>query len=389
MDAQLFANALSDKYIFNLKKLGYKYPELDMSEFISILKESVYISLPLRDFNGNSCVYMSSALKPAEKTYKSLMYRPGSGSYGLLPMENEIGASLSIESIDFSRESVRKILSGRAPEDLAEKRIYCMKQAIEFICNRENRINEENIYTLYMLACGSLAEDECRLTEGEHYRNDTVYVVYAAGNVEHSGLHHEKLSEYMADLIDFINGDNIQDSLAKACIIHFYMAYLHPYFDGNGRMARLMHQWFLVQSDFPSALFVSFSGLIESSRKKYYDAYTLCENNMKISGVMDLSPFISYFYKEIYPKLDSPGNQGASTDKVREFISSGRVTKKEKELWEYILSAYGTKEFSTKQLEKDFCNAAYATIRSFVMKFEQEGLLEAKNYSNRRAYRIC
>ena len=38
---------------------------------------------------------------------------------------------------------------------------------------------------------------------------------------------------------------------------------------------------------------------------------------------------------------------------------------------------YGDAEFSTKQLEKDFGDAAYATIRSFVLKFEKLGLIKS------------
>ena len=42
----------------------------------------------------------------------------------------------------------------------------------------------------------------------------------------------------MGSLIAFANEqDNIND-LIKAAIIHFYIAYMHPYFDGNGRIAR-------------------------------------------------------------------------------------------------------------------------------------------------------
>ena len=58
-------------------------------------------------------------------------------------------------------------------------------------------------------------------------------------------------------------------------------------------------------------------------------------------------------------------------------MSHGQVTEKEKALWEFVLSAYGDVEFSTKQLEKGFGNAAYATIRSFVLKFEKLGLLNS------------
>jgi len=52
------------------------------------------------------------------------------------------------------------------------------------------------------------------------------------------------------------------------------------------------------------------------------------------------------------------------------------------------LSYYGTDEFSTKQLEKDFGDAAYATIRSFVLKFEELGLLSSTKYGTRNKYRI-
>ena len=49
---------------------------------------------------------------------------------------------------------------------------------------------------------------------------------------------------------------------------------------------------------------------------------------------------------------------------------------------------YGDAEFSTKQLEKDFGNAAYATIRGFVLKFTELGLLRATKFSTRTKYQV-
>ena len=49
---------------------------------------------------------------------------------------------------------------------------------------------------------------------------------------------------------------------------------------------------------------------------------------------------------------------------------------------------YGAEEFTTKQLEKDFRNAAYATIRTFVMKFHEMGLVTARKAGNRVFYRV-
>ena len=49
---------------------------------------------------------------------------------------------------------------------------------------------------------------------------------------------------------------------------------------------------------------------------------------------------------------------------------------------------YGDAEFSTKQLEKDFGDAAYATIRSFVLKFEKLGLIKSTQYGKRMKYAV-
>jgi Fic family protein len=192
----------------------------------------------------------------------------------------------------------------------------------------------------------------------------------------------------MAQLVDFISADSPMNDLVKAAVIHFYVAYLHPYFDGNGRMARLLHLWDLVQSGYPSTLFVSFSSLIERSRHGYYQAYTLCEENAKLSGVLDATPFISYFVQNIYDRLDDQFPARQTTDQLRATLAAGKATEKEHQLWNYVLSAYGTEPFSTKQLERDFGNAAYATIRGFVQKFEELELLSSQKYGNRVKYRV-
>ena len=56
MDAALFAQLLSDKKVTNLKKLGYKYPQANIPEFIGLLKNGFYKPIPLKDFHGNSLV---------------------------------------------------------------------------------------------------------------------------------------------------------------------------------------------------------------------------------------------------------------------------------------------------------------------------------------------
>ena len=387
MDAALFTKMLSDKSVLDLKKLGYKYPQADMGEFVSLLKSGFYHPLPLKDFSGQELVYLDSVAQVHLSAARILLTPQSSTQlYGTKAMEEEIISTFTIEQVDFSRDSVRKILSGFAPADESENRIYGMKKGLEFISNPVNRITETSIHQLYETAIGAYLPEEDRLHPGRFYRHDSVYVV--GSRVEHTGLPWQQLSERMGELVRFIHEESDSNDLLKAALIHFYVAYLHPYFDGNGRMARLMHLWYLVQQGYSSALFVPLSEYVNKSRKGYYDAYTLAEENARISGVLDVTPFLVYFIENVYHKLNGVLPARRTTEAFQDALSQGQVTEKEKDLWGFVLSAYGEAEFSTKQLEKDFGDAAYATIRSFVLKFEKLGLLKLTQYGNRVKYAV-
>lgn len=135
-------------------------------------------------------------------------------------------------------------------------------------------------------------------------------------------------------------------------------------------------------------MFVLFSNDIKKSKSNYYDAFTLIEENAKISSVVDVTPFLIYFIENVYNKLADHAPKSKTIEIYQKALSEGKVTVKEKDLWNFVLSAYGDDEFSTKQLERDFGNAAYAPIRGFVIKFSKMGLLTPRNYGNRNKYQI-
>lgn len=388
MDAALFAKMLSDESILDLKKLGCKYPQVDMKEFSALLREGFYQFLPLSDRSGNPIAYLDSVCRLHLSAVKLLLTpRHGPAAYGLKAMEEEILSTFRIEQIDTSRESVRRVLAGYAPANESENRISGMKKGLEFIADPANTISEANFYRLYQIAIADFLPEESRLPSGAFYRNDAVYLV--GSKLEHTGLSWKKLPGYMAALFAFAEQESGMNDLLKAAALHFYIAYLHPYFDGNGRMARLLHLWYLVQQGYSSALFVPLSKHIERSRSRYYRAFSVAEGNLAATGVLDITPFLVYFIEEVYHKLQKELPAPQTTDAFQSALARGIVTEKEKDLWRFALSAYGTGEFSTKQLEKDFGNAAYATIRSFVLKFEREGLLTAVHYGSRVKYRAA
>lgn len=93
---------------------------------------------------------------------------------------------------------------------------------------------------------------------------DCVYIVRA--KVELKWPLTNAISVYERSGEVYPSGICDERSLLKAALIHFYITYLHPWFDGNGRMARLIYPWYLVQQRYSSALFVPLTEYVEKSR---------------------------------------------------------------------------------------------------------------------------
>ena len=391
MDAQKYIEMLGDKHFFDLKKMEYKYSKEDVSEMLTLLYANDGKQLSLTDISNQQLLYINSMVTDPSAAMKSLMRYYGKDDYSLTAIEDEIVSTLSIEQIDTSRESVRNVLSGFAPQNEAENRIAGMKKGFEFIADKNNRITAETVRYLYEIMINPFLEDEKdRLSANQLYRTGAVHIVNQTRNVNvHDGMAHNKLSYHMDELFAFIQTQDSMNDLHKAAAIHYYFAYLHPYFDGNGRMARMIHLWYLLQQGYSASLFLPFSSIIQKTKQDYYKAFDYTEKNVPISGRLDITPFLSYFADVVYHKMGDYSLQNNTVDAFQQLLANGKITEKENELFQFVLSRYGMGEFSTKQLEKDFGNCAYATIRSFVLKLTKEGILEQHPYGIRNKYSIA
>ncbi|MDR2943960.1 MAG: Fic family protein [Methanosarcinales archaeon] len=389
MDPQILTQMLTDKNTFIFSKLKYKYGESNFNEYLELLSDFFYRKIPLETFFGNKFVYSPAQVQIVSQSVKPLMRHYSGGKYGINSMEDEIVSTLLIEKIDTKRESVREILNGKAPRSLNEEKAYGIKKGLDFISDTSHRITAENLSKLYQITINDFLEPDVKLPPGMMYRNDVVYVVNASGKSVHTGSDFEKLPAYIDSLFRFIEDDCDEiDQVLKSAMIHYYFAYLHPYFDGNGRMARLLQLWYLVQKGYTAALFLPFSLFVNQNRNGYYKAFKQISENQAAAGIFDITPFLYFFTQNVFSQFE---NYNAGEDlfaKFKSVLETGQITEKEKELFSFVLSNYGTDEFSTKDLEKDFRNVAYATVRTFVLKFEEKGLLKAQKYGARVKYSI-
>ena len=164
MDIKVFTEMLKDKHFPDYKKLKYKYGA-DFDSFLKALEELYYKPLPLYDFDGNNIVF-TEAFNAVNQNAVKLLLQPQDKHYGIKAAEEEIISTSAIESVDFSRDSVRKILKGMAPDGEQENRILGIKHGLEFIADTSNKITADNLYRLYMMTVGDFLSNDDKLLEG-------------------------------------------------------------------------------------------------------------------------------------------------------------------------------------------------------------------------------
>lgn len=107
------------------------------------------------------------------------------------------------------------------------------------------------------------------------YRTGDMQVVSGAMGKEK--IHYEApksnlVESEMANFLDWLNNGHILiDPVLKAAIAHFWFITIHPFDDGNGRIARAITDMLLARSDNTSQRFYSVSNQILEERKVYYD----------------------------------------------------------------------------------------------------------------------
>ena len=124
----------------------------------------------------------------------------------------------------------------------------------------------------------------------------------------------EFLEFEMQDLIDYINSETEEDCLIKAGIVHLWFVILHPFDDGNGRIARALTDMMLARSDDSKFRFYSMSSQIQKNRKSYY---AILEKTQK--GTMDITNWLVWFLENLLIAIQSSGEITNNVLKRAEF----------------------------------------------------------------------
>jgi Fic family protein len=99
-----------------------------------------------------------------------------------------------------------------------------------------------------------------------------------------------QVNEEMSKFLNWFNSNDQIDLVLKAAIAHFWFIIIHPFDDGNGRIARAIAEMLLARAENSKERFYSMSGQILSEREKYYQVLKKMQHS---SG--DITEWLDWF----------------------------------------------------------------------------------------------
>lgn len=200
------------------------------------------------------------------------------------------GNSMNLNSFLNSRRQNAKVRpkEAREIEDLVE--------AYRF--SQSHSLNEKHT----LKAHGLLSRDFLNKARRGVYRKEPVGV-FSAGGLEYLALEHGLVASEMEHLFEKVS-KLLKQSMSPAeaffwaSWIHLMMALIHPFSDGNGRVARLCEKWFLVQKLGASLTFLPSEEFYFKNRPAYYKALKLGVNYWEVAFEL-AGPFITLLPQSI------------------------------------------------------------------------------------------
>ena len=211
-------------------------------------------------------------------------------------MEEAISSS-QMEGASTTRKIAKEMLRKKiSPKGKSQQMIHNNYQTIQFIVENKNQpLTEELLLTIHRLMTEKTLENE--VDAGRFRINDDVVV---ENGVTHDVVHippsFKDIPIFIEDLCSFFNEESETNAhhifihpIIKAIIIHFMIAYMHPFVDGNGRTARALFYWYMLKQGYWLTEYLSISRIIYRRKNLYEKSFLYAENDHN-----DIGYFIAY-----------------------------------------------------------------------------------------------
>jgi Fic family protein len=219
----------------------------------------------------------------------------------LQTLTEDVLKSSEIEGENLDREQVRSSIARRlgmdigalAPVDRDVEGV--VEMMLDATRHYADPLSAERLFAWHAALFPTGRNGMSRILVGEWRDDRTGPMQVVSGPVGREKVHYEApsasvLPAEMQVFLDWCNAGQALDPVLKAAIAHLWFVTLHPFEDGNGRMARAIGDLMLARSEQTDQRFYSLSAQMRQERKEYY---AILEATQK--GDMDITPWLLWF----------------------------------------------------------------------------------------------
>jgi len=291
-------------------------------------------------------------------------------------VEEAISSSILEGAAVTRADAKRMIRKKQHPVTNAERMVMNNYLAMENI----KKIKDEKLTPALIKEMHSIISDGT-LKDGKEwegrFREDNDVVVgdsLEMDKVFHIPPSHENVSKMIEGLCEFCNREDgeFMHPIIKGIIIHFMIGYIHPFVDGNGRLARSLFYWHVIKKGYWMMEYAAISKVIRSAPSKYGMAYQYVETDEN-----DLTYFIKFNIECIARAVkmleEHVKNKAKEQKKARDFVDQNPQFNIRQAT---ILKDYmkDNAPFSLMELKQRY-RCAYQTVRLDVMDLQSLGLV--------------
>lgn len=236
-----------------------------------------------------------------------------------------------------------------------------------------------------------LDENPDNAPDGKIFRKDSASIATQTDKEIHRGVYPESaICEEMDKALAVLKNDDIE-LLYRASAFHYMLEYIHPFYDGNGRLGRFIVSYLLSQELDP-LLAYRLSYTITQNITAYYEAFKVCNESKNLG---DITPFIIMMLrmvKESTEQLEAGLNKRLTRLRRYERLIGqlpGGKNHRTGKLYYGLIQAelFAEHGISTKELE-EYLEVSYTTVKNELAIVENAGLLKMKKVGKEKFYSL-
>lgn len=230
-----------------------------------------------------------------------------SDRYLVSSLTEEAITSSQLEGASTTRRVAKELLAtGRKPRDRSEQMIVNNFQAMLFAQELANEpLTPDAVLELHRIVTEDTLDDPGEAGRLQTRDDDRVRVWWG-GTLLHTPPPAEELPVRLTALCQFANeeiGQGFIHPVVRSIILHFWLAYDHPFADGNGRTARALFYWSMLRHGYWLSQYLSVSAILRAAPAQYVRSYLMTETD---DG--DLTYFVIYQLRVLERALQSLQN---------------------------------------------------------------------------------